>query len=91
MAVKSPKQAVETTQPEYPNTAAPLSTIVDIEGMIADELLNSVDWQQVKLALIEKAKAKFWQWVAKGGDRPVNISQFPELSALPSSQDGEAA
>ncbi|MBD2179513.1 hypothetical protein H6F42_21605 [Pseudanabaena sp. FACHB-1998] len=91
MAVKSPKEAVATLQPKYPNTSAPLSTIVDIEGMIADELLDSVDWQLVKVAFIEKAKAKFWQWVSKGGDRPVNISQFPELSALPSSQDGEAA
>jgi hypothetical protein len=92
MALKPQKQAVETTQPEYQGTPAPLSTIVDIEGMIADELLNSVDWQQVKLTLIEKAKSKFWQWVAKGGDRPVNISQFPELAALPSSDDeGKAA
>ena len=91
MALKPQKQAVETSQPEHQTTSAPLATIVDIEGMIADELLNSVDWQQVKLAFIGKAKAKFWQWVAKGGDRPVNISQFPELSALPSSQDGEAA
>jgi hypothetical protein len=92
MALKPQKQAVETSQPEYQTTPAPLSTFVDIEGMIADELLNSADWQQVKLALIEKAKSKFWQWVARGGDRPVNISQFPELAALPSSDDeGKAA
>jgi len=87
MAVKSPKQAVDTTQPEYQTTSAPLSTIVDIESIIADELLDSVDWQQVKLALIKKAKAKFIAWLTSGNNTPINLSPFPELAALPSRDD----
>ena len=39
MALKPQKQSVEPTQTE--NTPAPLSTIVDIEDAIADELLDS--------------------------------------------------
>jgi hypothetical protein len=87
MALKPSKQAVEPTQPEYQGTPAPLSTNVDIESIIADELLDSVDWQQVKLALIKKAKAKFIAWLTSGNDTPVNLSPFPELAALPSRDD----
>ena len=91
MAVKSPKEAVATTQPENSDTAAPLFTNVDVEEAIADELLDSIDWQRVKAAIIRKAPAKLFAWLTSGNNTPINISQFPELSALPSSQDGEAA
>ena len=43
MAAKSPKQAVDTTQPENSNTAAPLPQLVDIEDAIADDLLDAID------------------------------------------------
>lgn len=66
MASKPQKQAVETTQPEYQGTPAPLSTIVDIEDAIADELLDSVDWQKVKAAIIRKAPAKHPQSFSHG-------------------------
>lgn len=91
MALKPQKQAVETSQPEYQTTPAPMSTIVDIEDAIADELLNDIDWQKVRAALLRKAPAKLFAWLTSSNNTPVNISQFPELSALPSSQDGEAA
>jgi hypothetical protein len=91
MALKAPKQAVETTQPEYQTTPAPLSTNVDLEDAIADQLLDDIDWQKVRAALIRKAPAKLFAWLTSGNNTPINISAFPELSALPSSQDGEAA
>jgi hypothetical protein len=89
MAVKSPKQVVETnTQPELPT---PDAIAFDLEGAIADSLLGDIDWSRVKTAMFSKAKAKFWHWLTSGNNTPINISAFPELSALPSSQDGEAA
>lgn len=91
MAVKSPKQAVDTTQPENLNTAAPLFTNVDIENMIADDLLDDIDWKKVRAALIRKAPAKLFAWLTSGSNTPINISQYPELSALPSSDDSEVA
>ena len=92
MASKPQKQAVEPTQPEYQGTPAPLFTNVDIENAIADELLDSVDWQKVKAAIIRKAPAKLFAWLTSGNNTPINISQFPELTALPSSDnEGKAA
>lgn len=64
---------------------------INLEEAIADQLLDDIDWQKVIAALIRKAPAKLFAWLTSGSDRPVNISAFPELSALPSSQDGEAA
>jgi len=64
---------------------------VNIEEAIADELLESLDWQRVKAAIIRKAPAKLFAWLTSGSDRPVNISQFPELAQLPSRDDERAA
>ncbi|MBD2190002.1 hypothetical protein [Pseudanabaena mucicola] len=94
MALKPQKQAVEPTQPEYQTTPAPLSTIVDIEleNAIANELLDSIDWSKVRAAIIRKAPAKLFAWLTSGNDTPVNISPFPELAVLHSSDDeGKAA
>lgn len=87
MAVKAVKQVVEPIQPES------ISEIVDInlEDAIADQLLDDIDWQKVRAALIRKAPAKLFAWLTSANNPPINISAFPELSALPSSQDGEAA
>lgn len=88
MAVKSPKQAVETTPPDQvAQSAAP---DFDFEGMIADEILDNLDWSKVKTAMLTKVKQRFFAWLTTG-DRPVNISAFPELSALPSSDEQEKA
>ena len=64
---------------------------INLEEVIADQLLDDIDWQKVRAALIRKAPAKLFAWLTSGNNTPINISQFPELSALPSSQDGEAA
>ena len=93
MAAKPAKQAIEPpiAPPEYQTTPAPLFTNVDLEDAIADDLLDAIDWNKVRAALIRKAPAKLFAWLTSGNNTPINISAFPELSALPSSQGGEAA
>jgi hypothetical protein len=89
MAVKSPKQA---TQPDLvAQSAAPLITEINLEEAIADEILDNLDWSRVRSALLKKAPARLFAWLAGGNDTPVNISAYPELTTLPSSQDGKAA
>lgn len=86
MALKTTKQA---TPPDLvAQSAAP---DINLEDAIADQLLDDIDWQKVRAALIKKAPAKLFAWLVSGQNTPINISQFPELAALPSSQDGEAA
>jgi len=87
MPAKTSKQPIQAiTQPE--SSAAP---DLDLEDAIADELLASVDWQKVRAAILKKAPAKLFAWLTSANDRPVNISAFPELSALPSADDEVAA
>ena len=86
MAVKPTKQA---TQPDLvAQSAAP---DINLEDAIADELLENIDWSKVRAALIRKAPARLFAWLVSGNDTPINISQFPELAALPSSDDERAA
>ena len=104
MAKVSPvKQAVEpsaaTTTPETVarsaateiNLEEAIAPDIDIESMIADQLLDSVNWSKVRSAIIRKAPAKLFAWLTSSGDRPVNLSPFPELAALPSRDDERAA
>lgn len=89
MAVKPAKA---TTPPDLvAQRAAPLITEINLEDAIADQLLDDIDWSKVRSAIIRKAPAKLFAWLTSGDNTPINISQFPELSALPSAQDGEAA
>ena len=89
MAVKSPKQSVETTtQPELLTSDA---IAFDLEEQIADELLNNIDWSKVRSALLKKAPAKLFAWLVSSNDTPVNLSPYPELAALPSADDEEKA
>jgi hypothetical protein len=88
MALKTTKQA---TQPDLvAQSAAPLITEINLEEAIADQLLDDIDWQKVRAAIIRKAPAKLFAWLTSGDNTPINISQFPELSALPSSEDRAA-
>ena len=60
MAVKPAKA---TTPPDLvAQSAAPLSIDIDIESMIADQLLDSVDWNKVKQALLKKAPSRLFKW-----------------------------
>jgi hypothetical protein len=64
MAAKPQKQAVETTTPPelVAESAASLITDINLEDAIADQLLDSVDWQKVKQALLKKAPARLFKW-----------------------------
>ena len=83
------KTAKATTPPE--SVAQSAAPDIDLESAIADQLLDDIDWQKVRAAIIRKAPAKLFAWLTSGKNTPINISAFPELSALPSSQDSEAA
>ena len=99
MAVKSVKQPVEpiTTPKPALNESVDdafkvIATDIDIESMIADQLLDDIDWAKVRSAILRKAPAKLFAWLTSGNNTPINISQFPELTALPISDDeGKAA
>jgi hypothetical protein len=82
------KQALEPSP--APVDVVAIATDINLEEQIADQLLDDIDWSKVKAAMLTKVKQRFFTWLTSGGDRPVNISQFPELASLPSSE-GEAA
>lgn len=52
----------QPASPELPPVADIVTNAPDIEDMIADQLLDSVDWQKVKQALLKKAPAKLFKW-----------------------------
>ena len=83
------KPAKAPTAPE--SVAQSAAPDINLEDAIADQLLDDIDWQKVRSAMLSKAPAKLFAWLTSGNNTPINISQFPELSALPSSQEGEAA
>ena len=89
MALKTTKQAIEPITP--PQDLTPGTQAIDLENAIADEILDSVDWSKVRSALFKKAPARLFAWLAGGNDTPVNISAYPELAALPSSDEQERA
>jgi hypothetical protein len=69
MAVKSVKQTVEPIAPPKPDLSESVDAAftaiapdIDIESMIADQLLDDIDWQKVRAALIRKAPAKLFKW-----------------------------
>jgi hypothetical protein len=68
-----------------------IGTEINLEDAIADQLLDDIDWSKVKAAMLTKVKQRFFTWLTSGGDRPVNISQFPELAVLPSGDEQEKA
>jgi hypothetical protein len=88
MALKTAKQA--TPPDQVAQSAAPLITEINLEEAIADEILDNLDWSRVRSALLKKAPARLFAWLAGGDNTPINISQFPELSALPSSEGTDA-
>ena len=90
MALKTTKQTTQSAATDIVTNA--IATDIDLEDAIADQLLDDIDWQKVRAAILRKAPAKLFAWLTSGNDAPVNISAYPELTALPSSDDeGKAA
>ena len=85
MALKPAKATTATESVEQ--SAAP---DINLEDAIADQLLDDIDWQKVRAAMLSKVKQRFFDWLTTS-DRPVNISQFPELAVLPSAEEQEKA
>ena len=57
------KPSKGTTPPDLvAQSAAPLITEIDLESAIADQLLDDIDWQKVRAAIIRKAPAKLFAW-----------------------------
>ena len=84
------KTAKATTPPE--SVAQSAAPDINLEDAIADEILNDIDWQKVRSAMMKKVKQRFFAWLTSGNNTPINISQFPELAQLPSGDDeGKAA
>jgi len=54
-----PHTEAESTTPTVARSAA-----LDIENLIADQLLEDLDWAKVRSALIDRARQKFWVWLS---------------------------
>ena len=88
MATAKNKPISEVTAPV---DVMAIGTDINLEEAIADQLLDDIDWSKVKAAMLTKVKQRFFAWLTSGNNTPVNISQFPELAALPSADDEEKA
>ena len=89
MAVKPAKA---TTQPDLvAQSATPLLAEINLEEAIADQLLDDIDWQKVRAAMLTKVKHRFFAWLVSSNDTPVNLSPYPELAALPDAEEQEKA
>ena len=65
MALKSPKTPLQTeTTAETVTTATAAIAALDIENLIADSLIQDINWQKVRTALIDRARQKFWVWLS---------------------------
>ncbi len=68
MALKTPKTVLQSdVATETTNTTSPITAFPDvqnIEAMIADQLLEDLDWAKVRSALIDRARQKFWVWLS---------------------------
>ena len=68
MALKTSKTVLQSdVATETTNTPSPIAAFPDaqnIEGMIADQLLEDLDWAKVRSALIDRARQKFWVWLS---------------------------
>ena len=69
MAKLPVKQAVElitTPKPDLSESVdaafTAIAPYIDIESMIADQLLDDIDWSKVRSALLKKAPAKLFKW-----------------------------
>jgi hypothetical protein len=65
MALKTPKSPLQTeTTAETITTETVAIAALDIENLIADSLIQDINWQKVRTALIDRARQKFWVWLS---------------------------
>jgi len=81
MALKAPKTPLQPElTPELTNASVALSAALNLEDLLADEILNGIDWQAVKVLMIEKAQQKFWQWISAAA--PATPYALNEIEAI---------
>ena len=92
MAVKTAKQTVELiveTKPTLNESVdSALNAIapgLNIEDMIADQLLDDIDWQKVRAALIRKAPQKLFAWLQSqilpiDGSVPIIVNEIEAMA-----------
>ena len=88
MATAKNKPISEITAPV---DVVAIGTDINLEEAIADQLLDDIDWQKVRAAIIRKAPAKLFAWLTSGNDTPVNLLPYPELAVLPSADEEKVA
>ena len=88
MTVKTAKQTVELIVETKPTLNESVDSAfnaiapgLNIEDMIADQLLDSIDWQHVRAALIRKAPAKLFAWLQSqilpiDGSLPIIVNEI---------------
>jgi len=93
MAVKPPKTTVQPElTPEPTNASVARSAALNLENLLADEILDGIDWSKVKALMIEKAQAKFWAWItAAASNTDVSLALLPDAIAVGSSEVGSDA
>jgi len=65
MALKAPKTPLQPELTAEPtNTTSALSAALNLEDLLADSLINDIDWAKVRSALIDRARQKFWIWLS---------------------------
>jgi len=81
MAIKPPKASIQT-EPVHDvhNCGQTAIDTANIEDLLADSLLESIDWTKVKSLMIEKAQAKFWQWITAAA--PATVYGLNEVEAI---------
>ena len=85
MAQKKP-QTQEPTPITLDTAPIALDTL-DLEGLIADELIESIDWTLVKQALVDRAKAKFFRWFQSQINTVTPTNEIEAMAVIEGSPD----
>ena len=81
MAAKTAKTTELT--PEPVTTSLTDLTSLNLEDLLADSLLESIDWSKVKALMIEKAQSKFWAWISSVSPASdVSLALLPDAIAI---------
>lgn len=101
MAAKKPLQVVTTLQPEsnealeisdrekQPSLDAPEN--LTLEQIVADELLDSIDWKAVNKALLAGVQRKFINWFVGGNSSSMIATNEIEAIAIAPAKDEDVA